>query len=294
MEIQQLKYFLEVAEKGNFTAASAELSISQSSLSKHIKALEEELGVKLLDRNTRSVKLTEAGSEFKEYAFRTVEAYREIMFRMDEYRDKNKKTLAIGTIPVMSQYGITSLIAAFMKQHKDIDVDIVEGRGHEVLELLDSMKVDLAFIRTVSLPGKGYRVNPLVDDELVLVVPCDHPLADRESVDLAMAANENFIFLDSGPGIHDLCLKACRESGFEPRILHEYSRIETIVGVVREGIGVSLLMRKVVEYFESKDVKVVKLDRGHATTLALVSLQHKRQTALMKKFSAFTEDWFRL
>lgn len=292
MEIQQLKYFLEIVKRGSFTAAAAELNISQSSLSKHLKALEEELGVRLLDRSTRSFKVTGAGEEFYEFASRTIEEYNELQSKMDSHRDKIKRTLTIGTIPVMSQYGITSLIASFIKQQGDIDVGIIEGRSHEILELLDSRKIDLAFIRTVSLPGSGYKVRPLVDDELVLVVPKGHPLAGRESVDLSAAANESFILLDSGPGIHDLCLEACREAGFEPHILHEYTRIETIIGAVRESMGVSLLMRKVVEHFESKDISIVRLRREYATTVALVSLIGKKPSGIMKEFCSYTEEWF--
>lgn len=292
MEIQELIFFLEVVEDKHFTTAAAELNISQSSLSKHIKALEDELGVKLLDRSTRSVMLTEAGSEFFSFACSVVESYNKLQIKMNEYKDISKKTLHIGTIPVMSQYGISPLIANFTKKYKDIDISIIEGRSPEILELLETSKIDVSFIRTVSLPGSEYNITPLIDDTLVMVVPKGHPFAKRSSVDLSEAAHENFILLDSGRGIYDLCMEACKEAGFEPHVLFEYTRIETIISVVSEGIGVSLLMKRVVDFFNYPHIEIVELSKKYITTLALVELPHKKSSDIVKNFKSSTEEWF--
>ncbi|WP_411681718.1 LysR family transcriptional regulator [Clostridium thailandense] len=293
MEIQQLKFFLEVVKYKNFTIAASKLCISQSSLSKRIKALENELGVKLLERSSRSVKLTEAGSEFLDFTIETIESYEKVQIKMNAYKEKNKKTLTIGTIPVMSQYGITSLIASFTKKYSDIDINIIEAKSPEILALLDSSKIDLAFIRTISLSGEEYKINPLIDDELVMIVPKGHPFTQNVCIDLSQASGENYIFLDSGPGMYDICMEACRISGFKPRVLYEYSRIETIIGVVSEGIGVALLMRKVVEFFNNQDIEIIKLRQKFITTIALVSLSHKKSSNMMKKFSSCTEEWIK-
>lgn len=117
MEIQDLNFFLKVVECRNFSIAALELCIFQSFLSKRIKALQNELGIKLLDRSARGVKLTEVGSEFFNFAIRVIEAYNGMQLKLNVYKEKNKKTLTVGTIPVMSQYGITSLIANFKKQY---------------------------------------------------------------------------------------------------------------------------------------------------------------------------------
>jgi DNA-binding transcriptional LysR family regulator len=213
--------------------------------------------------------------------------------KMNTYKEKNEKTLNIGTIPVMSQYGITSLIANFTKQHEDIHINIIEGRAPEILALLDGLKIDLAFIRTISFQEDEYKIKSLTDDDLVMIVPKGHPFAKKSHIDLSQASQENFIFLDSGPGIYDLCMNACRISGFEPHVLYEYSRIETIIGVVSEGVGVSLLMKRVVEFFNNEDIKIIKLNQKFITTIALISLPHKKSSNIMKKFSSYTEEWFK-
>ncbi|GFZ30889.1 LysR family transcriptional regulator [Clostridium zeae] len=293
MEIRQLKFFIKVAEYKNFTLAAEEICISQSSLSKHIKTLENELGVKLFDRSKRSVKLTEAGIELLNYANVMINTYNEMHIAMNEYKESNRKTLTIGTIPVMTQYGIPSLIASFAKKNIDIDINITEGTGPEILSFLDNAKIDLALIRTVSLSGDSYKINPLIDDDLVMIVSKNHQFAKKTSVDLAKASKENFIFLDSGAGIYDISLKACRESGFEPKIIYNYSRIETIIGIVAEGIGISLLMRKVVEFFNNKDVVMVDLEQRVTTNLALVAQAQKKSTEAMRKFYSYTDEWLK-
>lgn len=293
MEIQELKFFLEVVKDKKFTIAASELSMSQSSLSKHIKSLEDELGVQLLDRNIRGVSLTEVGREFFEFASSVVNSYNEMQVKINEYKEKNQKTLIIGTIPVMSQYNIASLVANFIKQHENIDINIIEDRSPEILDLLHSSKIDMAFIRTISLPEKGYKIRPLIEDDLVMIVPKNHPFAKESSIDLSKASNEKFIFLDSGRGIYDLCMEACKAAGFHPHILYEYSRIETIIGVVSEGIGVSLLMKRVVEFFNNPNIKIIDLNRKFSTTLALVELSHKKPSYVAKKFNSYTEKWFK-
>ncbi|MCM8710317.1 LysR family transcriptional regulator [Clostridium sp. SYSU_GA19001] len=293
MEIQQLKYFLGVVKYKHFTTAAEELCISQSSLSKNIKSLEDELKVKLLDRSTRNVKLTEAGMEFFNYARQIVDTYSQMQTKMNEYRDKNKNSIKIGTIPVMSQYGITSLLASFIKQNKDIDIHIIEGRSPEILSLLDTSQIDAAFIRTISLPDNNYKISPLIEDELVMIVSKGHSFAESSCLNLSQASEENFIFLDSGRGIYDLCMEACKNSGFEPHVLHKNSRIETIIGLVSEGVGISLLMKRVVEFFNNKDIAIVELSERFVTTLALVRSPHKKSSEAVKKFSLYTEEWFK-
>ncbi|GFP77017.1 LysR family transcriptional regulator [Clostridium fungisolvens] len=293
MEIRQLKFFIKVAENKNFTLAAEELCISQSSLSKHIKTLENQLGVKLFDRSKRRVKLTEAGIELLDYANIMINTYNEMHIAMNEYKGSNRKTLTIGTIPVMTQYGIPSLVASFTKKNTDIDIAIIEGTGPEVLSSLNNSEIDLALIRTVSLSGDSYKINPLIDDDLVMIVSKNHQFAKKSSVDLGKASKENFIFLDSGAGIYDISLKACRESGFEPKVIYNYSRIETIIGIVAEGIGISLLMRKVVEFFNNKDVVMIELDKKITSTLALVAQTQKKPTEAMNKFYSYTDEWLK-
>jgi DNA-binding transcriptional LysR family regulator len=293
MEIRQLKFFIKVAERKNFTIAAEELCISQSSLSKHIKTLENELEVRLFDRSKRRVKLTKAGIELIDYANLMINTHNDMHIAMNEYKESNRKTLTIGTIPVMTQYGIPSLIASFTKKNIDIDIRITEGTGPEILSFLDNSKIDLALIRTVSLSEDIYKINPMIDDDLVMIVSKNHQFANKSSVDLAKASKDDFVFLDSGAGVYDISLKACRESGFEPKVIYNYSRIETIIGIVAEGIGIALLMRKVVEFFNNKDVVMVELDKKVTTTLALVSQTQKKSTEAMNKFYSYTDEWLK-
>ena len=292
MDIDQLKYFVAVVKYNSFTLASEQLCISQSSLSKHIKAMENELGVTLLDRSTRNIKLTSGGQDFFALLNEVIESFNKVNIKLQKYKQNEKGHLIIGTIPVMSQYGITTLIASFNKLHPEIEIEIIEKKGEEIVELLDDSKIDLAFVRTITLPNNSYKVLPLIDDEMVIVTHRDHPFAKRESINLLEASNEKFIFLDSGPGLYDLCSKSCNNAGFTPKVVYTNTRIETIIGLVREKVGVSLLMNKVVDLFDKKEISIVKLDNNISSTLGLVFIHGNKLSTSSMVFKNYTVKWF--
>jgi len=292
MDIDQLKYFVAVVKYNSFTLASEQLCISQSSLSKHIKAMENELGITLLDRSTRNIKLTSAGQDFFEFSNEAIESFNKVNIKLQKYKQNEKGHLIIGTIPVMSQYGITTLIASFNKLHPEIEIEIIEKKGEEVIELLDDSKIDLAFVRTITLPNNSYKVLPLIDDEMVIVTHRDHPFGKRESINLLEASNEKFIFLDSGRGLYDLCSKSCNNAGFTPKVVYTNTRIETIIGLVRENVGVSLLMNKVVDLFDKKEISIVKLDNNISSTLGLVFPHGNKLSNSSMVFKNYTVKWF--
>jgi len=153
----------------NFSAAADDLCISQSSLSKQIKALENDLSVTLFSRNTRSINLTAAGMEFSVYAKRIVDEYTKMLCALRDYSSQRKHSICITSIPVMSQYGVTDMITSFKKEFPDVNMDITEKDSQHVLKSLESSGTDLAILRTRFIPQGNYKIFPLVDDELVLI-----------------------------------------------------------------------------------------------------------------------------
>jgi len=292
MDINGLKYFIAVVKYNSFTLASQELCISQSSLSKHIKSIENELGIILLDRSTRNVKPTSAGHDFLAFSNEVIDSFNKVNIKLQEYKQREKGRLILGTVPVMSQYGITALIASFNKAHPKIKIEIIEANAEEIIKLLDDSKIDLAFVRTISLPSNNYKVMPLVDDELVIITPKDHPFSKRESINLSEASNENFIFLDTGRGLYDLFINSCENVGFTPNVFYTNTRIETIIGLVREKVGVSLLMNKVIDLFDKNEISVIKLDNNISSTLGLVYHHGNKLSSSSTIFKNYAVKWF--
>src|SRR3954447_10754713 len=137
MNIEQLKYVMAIVKHQHLTNASYEVSISQSSLSKYLKKVEEELGgVQLFDRTTRNVKLTAAGQEFSKYASRIIAEYENMMSAMEEFTSLERGGLSVGTIPVYSSRGLISLFTSFQKKYPGIQLEIKEKLTNELIDLL--------------------------------------------------------------------------------------------------------------------------------------------------------------
>jgi LysR family transcriptional activator of glutamate synthase operon len=293
MDIVQLKYFLTVSQFGHITLAADHLYISQSALSKHISQLEDEIGFKLFDRIARTIRLTSAGHEFVSFAEEIIAKHDMMMLKMQQYRQTDKGCLTIGSIPIMSQYDIHRAIAAFEKQYPDITIQIFEEKGDQIVKMLDDNLLDLAIIRTATLSNNSYKVIPLADDEMVLVVNKNHPLSKKKPLSLKEAAKETFILLDSGPGLHELCLSACTKAGFSPSIRYHHTRIETIIGFVAENMGVSLLMKKVISFFQHPDIVWVELEAPVLSDVVLIFPHGKKLSPSANLFRNFLVKWFK-
>ncbi|MBP2635308.1 MAG: LysR family transcriptional regulator [Firmicutes bacterium] len=292
MDITQLKYFLTVAKYCHITYAAEQLYISQSALSKHINQLETEVGLKLFDRSERTIRLTSAGHEFLSFAEDVIDKHDKMLLKMQYYQQSDKGCLTIGAIPIMSQYDIQRAIAAFEKQYPDITVHIFEEKGDHIIKMLDDELLELAIVRTATLPGSLYKVVPLFEDEMVLVTSKTHPLAQKRPLALKEAANEPFILLDSGAGLYDLFLTACAKAGFSPFIRYQPTRIETIIGFVAENMGVSLLMRKVISFFNHPDIVCTELQEPVTSNVALVFPHGRKLSPNANLFRNFLINWF--
>ena len=293
MEIHQIKYFLAVAEHKHFTVAAEELCISQSSLSKQIKALEEELGIQLFHRNTRNINLTTFGEEFVRFSKKIIQEYDEMNLKLKEHIGLEKQKIVIGAVPVMNQYGIASLIASFQKNFPLVHIELVQKKTKELISLLNKGEIDVAFFLTDSITDIGFDVYPVIYDELVLVTDINHPLAKNKSVSFSEISDENFIFFDSASGMHEISIDSCKQAGFTPNILYNCTQIDTMLELVSEGLGVALLMEKAVTYFNNPGIKMVHFDNTIIGTLVLALPNKKKVTPKISDFKQFSLQWLK-
>ncbi|MFJ5717552.1 LysR family transcriptional regulator [Neobacillus sp. NPDC093127] len=294
MNIEQLKYVMAIVKHQHLTNASYEVSISQSSLSKYLIKLEKELGgVQLFDRTTRTVKLTAAGQEFAKYAGRILNEYDYMLNEMRAYTAGEKGVLSIGTIPVYSSRGLISLFSSFQKKYPEIQLEITEKMSSGLIELLKKAELDMAFI---ALPGNFDKLEtlsayPMIEDEVVLITQKLHPFANRESISLSEVKNEPFILMNQASTLFQICMEACKRAGFTPDITHESSQIDIIVGLVAEGLGVSLLTSKEADYFSKANISLIRLEKPINHTTALVISNRITKSNAMKAFIKHAQEW---
>ena len=262
MTTDQLRYFLAVEKHLNISDAAEELHLSQSVLSRHIQKLEDDVGVRLFCRTTRKISLTAAGTDFSFFARQILDLHKQLRSAMREHSPACKSRIVLHSVPVMSIYELPMMLAAFNEQSPDISFDIIEDDTLAVLDSLRNGRADLVFVNTNHLQENEFLTVPLISDEMVLIVQKNNHLANKNVVSLTEASRENFLFLGVETNVYDLCLEACRRSGFEPKVINTRQtsmQLETILDFVSGGRGVSILNAKAAEYYWKRNIRIVRL-----------------------------------
>lgn len=236
----RLAYFAGVARHEHVTRAAEDLGVPQSTLSRAIVRLEQDLGIALFARKGRTVSLTPAGRAFLtsvEGALAEVERAAESV-RADADPESGK--VAFGFLHTMGSETVPGLIRAFRADHPRVRFQLVQNYGEAMLERLRAGELDLCL--TSPVPDAPDLVARRVDvQRLRLVVPEDHRLAGRKRVRLAEAADEAFVTLEPGYGLRRITDDLCAKAGFRPRVAFEGEEAETLRGLVAAGLGVALL-----------------------------------------------------
>lgn len=236
----RLAHFAGVARTEHVTRAAQELQVPQSTLSRAMARLEQDLGVDLFARHGRTVSLTPAGRTFLTHVER---ALTEIERAADEVRadaDPTSGKVAFGFLHTMGAETVPALIQAFRLDHPRVRFSLVQTYGEAMLEKMRAGELDLCL--TSPVPDAPDLVARRLDEQkLRLVVPVDHRLATRRRVRLAEAAEEAFVTLEPGYGLRRITDDLCKEAGFKPRVAFEGEEAETLRGLVAAGLGVALL-----------------------------------------------------
>ncbi|MEV5724824.1 MULTISPECIES: LysR family transcriptional regulator [Streptomyces] len=236
----RLAYFAGVARTEHVTRAAQEMNVPQSTLSRAMVRLEQDLGVELFARRGRTVALTPAGRAFLTSVER---ALAEIERAAEEVRadaDPATGKVAFGFLHTMGTETVPGLIRAFRAEHPRVRFSLVQNYGEAMLERMRAGELDLCL--TSPVPDAPDLVARRLDEQkLRLVVPADHRLAARKRVRLAEAADESFVTLEPGYGLRRITDALCAEAGFRPKVAFEGEEAETLRGLVAAGLGVALL-----------------------------------------------------
>lgn len=283
MTFEQLQCFIASVEEHTFLDAAESLHISQSSLSKQIMKLEQELEVELWDRKKRKAVLTKAGLLFYQDARILIKQYTDAKNKLNRYRSQAQYTLSIGTLPILSQYQLTPVFTHFRETHPRLHLSLHEVEEEDLMEGFDRGSYDLVIARCAMLDRVHHVWQLIGDDELDAVLPRSHPLSSRSSVRLEELRNEDFIFMNPYTSIHQLCSRLCSQAGFTPNILRT-ARVESILSAVQIGEGISLLAGNSVRIFKPEEIAVVPLEPGIPIPVVLGRMKGRHVTKAMGQF----------
>jgi len=219
--------------------AAEALFITQPALSARLKGLEAELGVELLVRTKRGVRLSEAGKAFVPFAQRALETVADGQQLLAELARGGAGRLAIGAAPAVSTSVLPGMLTRFRAAHPSVQLVVRTGHSEEVLEMVLREQVELGLVRELRHPE--IVGVPLYEDDLVLVVEPAHPFATRGMIRVADLASEHLILFDRTSSYHELTSRLFREAGVVPRGVMELDAIDAAKKMVEHGLGVALL-----------------------------------------------------
>ncbi|WP_424766014.1 LysR family transcriptional regulator [Paenibacillus sp. sgz302251] len=241
MELRQLNYVIQIALEKNFSRAAEKLHIAQPSLSQQLSKLEQEIGVLLFRRTTNSVELTQAGQVFVNKSQAILDAVEQLKQEMDDMAQMRRGRLVVGTLPITGSHILPLVLPVFGEKFPQIEVVLVEDTTAKLEQLTASGGTDLSLL-SLPLIDSSLAWEPLLEEEICLAVPPQHPLAGREgSIDIADLKEEPFIGLKRGQGFRQITVELCEEAGFTPRIVFESSNMETIQSLVAGGMGIAFV-----------------------------------------------------
>lgn len=243
MDIRQLKYFIAVANTRNFTRASEQLHIAQPPLSRQIQLLEQELGVQLLLRNSRPLRLTEAGRVFYEQALQITNRLDQLKSTTQQIGLNQRQTLSIGFVASTLYGGLPALVRKLRQHYPDLDIQLVELTSMQQITALKSGRIDIGFGRIRSNDAAVTRIV-LREERLVLALPPSSPLA-AEACQLSLKAvhGQKLIVYpkEPRPSFADHILSLLRDQSIRPSEIHEVREIQTALGLVAAESGLCLI-----------------------------------------------------
>jgi len=244
MDLNQLRYFIEVAKIGNFTRAAKNCHVAQPGLSQQVRKLETQLGVKLLKRLPRGAELTPEGAVFLPYAERVLASLNEAQGVAADLRGVSRGVVRIVTLPSACVYVLPPRIAAFKRDHPRIDIVLEETVSANIASMVLSGAFDLGVTQSPNAVPRMKRAL-IHKDELLLAVAETHALAGREEVKLSEAKGETFVVTKKDTEFRNLAEELCRRAGFEMGEAFEADHFDSIQAYCAVGMGVGLLPRSV-------------------------------------------------
>lgn len=293
MNINQIQYFLAIVKTKSFSEAAYDLFISQSSISKQIKALEDELGISLFNRNSSQRTLTPAGKVFYCYAKTTYNQYKDMLLEIENIKKNASTTLRLGNIPVSPMYNTFNIgtdLALFQSNRPEnsINFECFEGSQSEIIKELYNGNTDFGLVRLEKIPEPDdFDTITLSIDVMVVVVNKDHELANKTEIPLKSIAKYPLFLFSKETELKSPVIEAFANQGLTINIHGESPKPKIIQGMITESMDVTLLPKNIVDLVNFRDLRIIPLKEKITSELVAVRLKNSKRTELAEAFWDF-------
>ncbi|MGF7186367.1 DNA-binding transcriptional LysR family regulator [Desulfitispora alkaliphila] len=257
MDIRHLEYFVEVAKNLSFTKASYNLHVSQPSISKMIKSLEDELGVPLFYRSSKQLQLTDAGKALLGQAQYILESFQNLTLELADVIQLKKGAIKIGLPPIIGASFFPKIIGQFKEVYPLVEIKLTEA-GTKMIEIgVEEGTLDVGIVCSLPTKKDTFEQISLLKDPLMLVVNPNHKLANKEKVVFNDFQDEYFVLYREDFSLHDRIMEKCLEYGFYPKNICESSQRDFMVEMVANRLGITLLPEIICNELDPTKVKAI-------------------------------------
>ncbi|WP_288959734.1 LysR family transcriptional regulator [uncultured Sulfitobacter sp.] len=286
LTLKQLQAIAALAKTTHFRSAAIDLGVSQPSLSRLIKSAEKTLGASLFDRHTRDVEITPIGEEVANFANDFQQLSTRHFTRIEAVARGETGTLALATLPSLAATIVASTIETFVNTRPDIYIDLIDLPNHQIKSAVSKGHYDLGIGNIPPAPDADIRAEKLFSDELFLVIPVNHRLAEKKTSSLNDVVQERVICSRKGSGLRDLteAFFAQHQTVFRPGL--ELNQMGSMLGLIRAGIGIGFLPLSALSGNEKDaQLKFIRMDVPMVREICLFQRAGIKATPLVEAFT---------
>lgn len=293
MQLQQMRYVLAAAEKGNFSSAAKSLFIAQPSLSQQIANLEKELGIPLFIRHSKSVTLTDAGEQFVRQARRILNQVDQLSDSMKKYTLLQSGTLRIGMLWIAGYLNLSNAITDYHKFHPHISYHLEVEGSNTLLKMLTEREIDTAFVISSDeyLKEKDFYYRKLLDDQYMVILSSKNPLASRAYLDIDDLKGENIIMPSKASTFRQNIDQLFALNNVTPRILCETSQSDLVIQLATQGLAIGFSSSSIAQKLKNSKCTILPLKPRISRPVYYVTLKELLDYPTISSFTSFVESY---
>lgn len=290
MDFNELKHFIAVVEHQGFSRAAANIFISQPTLSKSVKKLEEQLGVVLFERSTRKLELTDAGEIAYKQSLKIIDSTKELQSSLEDFLKVPTGNITFGIPPLIGATFFPKIAKGFNELNPKITLELIEPGAKKVERLIEKRQIDVGIV-VLPVDETKFSVTPFIEEKFQLLVPTNHRLAEREEIMFSSLREEDFILFTPEFSLHHLIIELCENrGGFYPKIAYKTSQWDVITGLVAEGLGISILPKSASDKVDKSLIKTIEIHSPPMWKLGIITKKDRYLSLAVRSLLHFLQD----